>query len=259
VDFTGSSPQVAGSVNAVEAITYSACFYVFRCLLREELPATAGLMRPIRVIAPLGRVVNANPPAAVAGGNVETSQRIVDVLLRALAQALPEHIPAASSGTMNNVTIGGMDERSGTPIPFAYYETVAGGSGASAVGDGVSGVHTHMTNSLNTPAEALEYGYPFRVTQYSLRPNSGGEGQHRGGNGIVREMEMLTHAQVTVLSDRRRTQPYGLAGGSYGSPGRTVVLHEDGSEEELPSKGSTRLKPGERIRLETPGGGGWGH
>jgi N-methylhydantoinase B len=258
VDFTGSSPQVEGSVNAVEAITFSACFYVFRCLLREDVPATAGLMRPIQVIAPAGTVVNAKPPAAVAGGNVETSQRIVDVLLRALAQALPGRIPAASSGTMNNLTIGGMDARSGTPAPFAYYETIAGGSGASALGDGVSGVHTHMTNSLNTPAEALEYSYPLRVTKYSLRPGSGGEGEHRGGDGLVREIEVLADATVTLLSDRRQTRPYGLNGGGDGAPGRTVILREDGSEEELPGKTSTRLKRGERVRVETPGGGGWG-
>ncbi len=258
VDFTGSSPQVEGSINAVEAITFSACFYVFRCLLREDVPATAGLMWPIELIAPAGTVVNAGPPAAVAGGNVETSQRIVDVLLRALAQALPKRIPAASSGTMNNLTIGGMDDRNGAPVPFAYYETIAGGSGAGPTTDGVSGVHTHMTNSLNTPAEALEYSYPLRVTQYSLRPNSGGDGEHRGGDGIVREIEVLTDATVTVLSDRRKTRPYGLAGGSDGAPGRSAILRSDGSEEELPGKVSTRLKRGERIRIETPGGGGWG-
>jgi N-methylhydantoinase B len=258
VDFTGSSPQVEGSINAVEAITFSACFYVFRCLLREDVPATTGLMRPIQLITPAGTVVNARPPAAVAGGNVETSQRIVDVLLRALAQALPNRIPAASSGTMNNLTIGGMDERGGTAVPFAYYETIAGGSGASAANDGVSGVHTHMTNSLNTPAEALEYSYPLRVTKDSLRAGSGGEGKHRGGDGIVREIELLTDATVTLLSDRRKTRPYGLAGGSDGAPGRSTVVRSDGSEEELPGKGSTRLKRGERIRVETPGGGGWG-
>ncbi len=258
VDFTGSSPQVAGSINAVEAITWSACFYVFRCLLREDVPATAGLMRPIRLIAPAGSLINARPPAAVAGGNVETSQRIVDTLLRALARALPDRIPAASSGTMNNLTIGGLDARSGEALPFAYYETIAGGSGASAAHDGVSGVHTHMTNSLNTPAEALEYSYPFRVTRYSLRPGSGGDGAHRGGDGIVRELEMLTDAEVTILSDRRKTQPYGLNGGSDGAPGRTTILRHDGSEEELPGKGSTRLRRGERVRVETPGGGGWG-
>lgn len=258
IDFTGSSPQVEGSINAVEAITYSACFYVFRCLLREDVPATAGLMRPIQLIAPEGTVVNARPPAAVAGGNVETSQRIVDVLLRALAQALPEHIPAASSGTMNNLTIGGMDDRSGKAIPFAYYETVAGGSGASAAHDGVSGVHTHMTNSLNTPAEALEYSYPLRVMKYALRAGSGGEGKHRGGDGIVREMEVLADATVTLLADRRKFRPYGLAGGKDGAPGRTEILRADGSTELMPSKGSTRLRRGERVRIETPGGGGWG-
>jgi N-methylhydantoinase B len=258
IDFTGSSPQVEGSINAVEAITYSACFYVFRCLLREDVPATAGLMQPIQLIAPEGTIVNARPPAAVAGGNVETSQRIVDVLLRALAQALPEHIPAASSGTMNNLTIGGMDDRSGKAVPFAYYETVAGGSGASAAHDGVSGVHTHMTNSLNTPAEALEYSYPLRVMKYALRAGSGGEGKHRGGDGIVREIEVLADATVTLLADRRKSRPYGLAGGEDGAPGRTEILRADGSTELMPSKGSTRLRRGERVRVETPGGGGWG-
>src|SRR5208337_1979040 len=170
-DFTGSDAQVEGSVNAVEAITYSACFYVFRCLLTDDVPATAGLMRPIQVIAPAGTIVNARSPAAVAGGNVETSQRIVDVLLRALSRAIPDRIPAAASGTMNNLTIGGIDPRTGNP--FAYYETIAGGMGACPSKPGVSGVHTHMTNSLNTPAEALEYAYPLRVRQYSLRPDSG--------------------------------------------------------------------------------------
>ena len=258
VDFTGSSPQAEGSINAVEAITYSACFYVFRCLLREDVPATAGLMRPIRLVAPPGTVVNARPPAAVAGGNVETSQRIVDVLLRALAQAIPDRIPAASSGTMNNLTVGGMDVRSGDAVPFAYYETIAGGSGASPGHDGVSGVHTHMTNSLNTPAEALEYAYPFRVTRYALRVGSGGDGARRGGDGVVREIEVLTDATVTILSDRRKTRPYGLAGGSSGRSGRTEVFRRDGSTELLPGKGSTRLRQNERVCVESPGGGGWG-
>ncbi len=258
IDFSGSSPQVEGSINAVEAITYSACFYVFRSLQREDVPATAGLMRPIQLIAPAGTVVNAVSPAAVAGGNVETSQRIVDVLLRAMAQVLPERIAAASSGTMNNLTIGGMDDRSSTPVPFAYYETIAGGSGASAAHDGVSGVHTHMTNSLNTPAEALEYAYPFRITHYGLRQASGGEGEHRGGDGIIREIEVLTDATVTVLSDRRKLRPYGLAEGGEGQAGQTSVVRQDGSRELLPGKSSARLKRGERVRVESPGGGGWG-
>lgn len=258
VDFTGSSPQVEGSINAVDAITYSACFYVFRCLVREDVPATAGLIRSVHLIAPSGTVVNATTPAAVAGGNVETSQRIVDVLLRALAKVVPERIPAASSGTMNNLTIGGMDERSGSPLPFAYYETIAGGSGASSAHDGVSGIHTHMTNSLNTPAEALEYAYPFRITRYSLRQDSGGKGKYRGGDGIVREVEVLTDATVTILSDRRELRPYGLAGGGEGEPGRTSILRHDGNVERLAGKSSARLKAGERTRVETPGGGGWG-
>jgi N-methylhydantoinase B len=256
IDFTGSAPQVQGAINAVEAITYSACFYVFRCLLREDVPATSGLMRPIRVIAPSGTVVSAKPPAAVAGGNVETSQRIVDVLLKALAQAIPDRIPAAASGTMNNITIGGIDPRSGEH--FAYYETIAGGMGARSTKDGVSGVHTHMTNSLNTPAEALEYAYPIRLQQYSLRSKSGGTGLHTGGDGIVREIEVLTDAQVTLLADRRSRGPYGLAGGADGSPGRTLIIRRDGSAEEIPGKTSVRLRSGDRVRIESPGGGGWG-
>jgi N-methylhydantoinase B len=256
VDFTGSDPQVEGSVNAVEAITYSACFYVFRCLLADEVPATAGLMRPIRVIAPEGTIVNALPPAAVAGGNVETSQRIVDVLLRALAQALPDQIPAAASGTMNNLTIGGIDPRTGKA--FAYYETIAGGMGARPTKNGVSGVHTHMTNSLNTPAEALEYAYPLRVRQYSLRPGSGGNGQYRGGDGVIREIEVLTDCSVTLLSERRTQAPWGLHGGSPGALGNASIVRNSGVRESMPGKFSTRLAKGERIRIETPGGGGWG-
>ena len=256
VDFTGSSPQVAGSINAVDAITFSACFYVFRCLLREDVPAAAGLMRPVRMIAPKGTVVNARPPAAVAGGNVETSQRIVDVLLRALAKAMPDRVPAGSSGTMNNLTIGGVDERTGEP--FAYYETIAGGMGARRGKPGVSGVHTHMTNSLNTPAEALEYAYPLRVTEYSLRKGSGGEGKFRGGDGIVREVELLADSEVTLLADRRSRGAYGLQGGADGCAGLTQIVRQDGAIETLPGKTSVRLKKGTKVRIESPAGGGWG-
>ena len=227
VDFTGTDPQVAGSINAVEAITYSATYYVFRCLLGDDVPATAGIMRPIELIAPPGTIVNARPPAAVAGGNVETSQRTVDVLLRALAQAAPDRVPAASAGTMTNVTIGGMSiPRSGQP--FAYYETTAGGMGARPGLDGVSGVHTHMTNSLNTPVEALEYAYPFRVRRYGYRRGSGGGGQYRGGDGLVREIELLTDSQVTILADRRKFAPYGLAGGEAGATGKASLIRNDG-------------------------------
>jgi N-methylhydantoinase B len=255
IDFAGSSPQVAGSLNAVAAITYSAAFYVLRCLLPEEAAPTAGLMRPVDLVIPEGTVVNALPPAAVAGGNVETSQRIVDALLRAFAQILPDRIPAASSGTMSNLTIGGIDGRTGKP--YAYYETIAGGSGARPNSDGVSGIHTHMTNSLNTPVEALEYAYPFRVRRYSYRKNSGGAGRHRGGDGLIRDIECLDPAQVTLLSDRRITSPYGLAGGGNGSTGRNVLI-EQGEERELPGKCNIEVKAGAVLRIETPGGGGWG-
>jgi N-methylhydantoinase B len=251
VDFTGSAPQIATSLNAVAAITYSATFYVLRCLLPEEAAPTAGLMRPVKLILPEGSVVNARLPAAVAGGNVETSQRLTDVLLKALAQMLPEKIPAASSGTMNNLTIGGIDPRTGQT--FAYYETIAGGSGARPNGPGVSGVHTHMTNSLNTPVEALEYAYPFRVRQYSYRPNSGGTGQYKGGDGIIREIELLGDAQVTLLADRRSFAPYGLQGGSEAQRGRAFL-----NEKELPGKCNVDAKSGSTLRIETPGGGGWG-
>ncbi|HMH09042.1 MAG TPA: hydantoinase B/oxoprolinase family protein, partial [Terriglobales bacterium] len=198
----------------------------------------------------------ARPRAAVAGGNVETSQRIVDVLLRALAQAVPEQIPAAASGTMNNLTIGGIDSRTGEP--FAYYETIAGGMGGRPTKPGTSGVHTHMTNSLNTPAEALEHSYPLRVRRYLLRRGSGGAGKHSGGDGIVREIEVLTGAEVTLLADRRTRGPWGLSGGSDGLPGITSVIRPDGSVEPLPGKINVRLRQGERIRIESPGGGGWG-
>ncbi len=258
VDFAGSVAQCAGSVNAVAAITESAVFYVFRCLLDEQVPATSGLMRPIQVIAPEGTIVNARPPSAVAGGNVETSQRIVDTLLWALARALPGRIPAASQGTMNNLTFGGIDTRAGRGgAPFAYYETIAGSMGAGPGHDGASGVHTHMTNSLNTPVEVLEINYPVRVRRYGLRRGSGGAGKWRGGDGIVREIEMLTDAQISLLSDRRTIAPYGLAGGGCGATGKNELIVR-GRRKKLPSKCSLRAPAGAVIRVETPGGGGWG-
>ena len=256
LDFTGSAPQCPGSVNAVSAILHSAAFYVFRCLLDEQVPATSGLMRPIRVFAPEGTIVNARPPAAVAGGNVETSQRIVDVLLRALAEAVPERIPAASQGTMNNLTLGGADPRAGG-LPFAYYETIAGGMGARPGRDGLSGIHTHMTNSLNTPIEVLEHVYPLRVRCYALRRGSGGRGRWRGGDGIVREIELLTETQVGILSDRRKIAPYGLAGGAPGAKGKNELVVR-GRARELPSKCGFYAPAGAVLRISTPGGGGWG-
>jgi N-methylhydantoinase B len=251
VDFTGSSEQAAGSVNANYAIAVSATAYVFRCLLADDVPYTAGLLRPIRVIAPEGTVVNARPPAAMAAGNVETSQRITDTLLGALAQAAPERIPAASSGTMNNLTLGGFDSR--LKKNFAYYETIAGGMGASAASAGESAVHTHMTNSWNTPIEALENQYPLRVRRYQIRRGSGGKGRHNGGDGLIREIEFLTPCEVTILSDRRERGPYGLCGGEAGEPGRNTL---DGRA--VPAKANFQTQPGDVLRIETPGGGGWG-
>lgn len=254
VNFAGCAPQVRGPVNAVEAITVSAVYYVFRCLIPMSVPASWGIMQPIKVTAPLGTVVNARPPAPVAGGNVETSQRIVDTVLRALSKS-GAPVPAASQGTMNNLTVGGTDTRNGKQ--FAYYETVAGGLGARPGLDGIDGIHTHMTNSLNTPAEALEYAYPMRIRRYSIRHGSGGGGQFRGGDGIVREVELLTDARVTILSDRRKIPPYGLNGGEPGMPGRTVVV--SGTEEHvLAGKESIDAHAGDRIRIESPGGGGYG-
>jgi N-methylhydantoinase B len=212
-------------------------------------------MRPIRVIAPEGTIVNARPPAAVAGGNVETSQRIVDALLRALARAIPKRIPAASQGTMNNLTLGGADPRFGG-APFAYYETIAGGMGARPGADGLSGVHTHMTNSLNTPIEVLEHAYPVRVRRYTLRRGSGGAGRYRGGEGIVREIELLARTQVGLLCDRRKFAPYGLAGGKPGAKGKNSLVR-NGRRRRLPSKCSFYAPAGALIRIETPGGGGW--
>jgi N-methylhydantoinase B len=256
VDFTGSSPQVAGAVNAVEAITVSAVSYCFRCLLSGDVPASAGLIEPIEVIAPEGTVVNARHPASVAGGNVETSQRIVDTVFKALSKAIPKRIPAASQGTMNNLTIGGIDPRTGSE--FSYYETVAGGMGARADLDGMSATHSHMTNSLNTPAEALEYAYPLRVREYRIRKGSGGKGKQKGGDGTIREIETLASANMALLADRRKRAPYGLHGGEDGERGRAFVIRRDGAKEQLRSKDNRQLNPGDRVRIETPSGGGFG-
>jgi N-methylhydantoinase B len=255
IDFTGSSPQRRGSINAVYAITLSATYYCFRCLMDMDIPSNSGCLVPLHVIAPVGSVVNARPPAAVAGGNVETSQRITDVVLGALAQARPDRIPAASQGTMNNITLGGWD-----PVrqrAFAYYETIGGGMGARPTKDGASAIHVHMTNTLNTPIEALEFAYPFRVRRYGIRDGSGGDGNFRGGDGVIRELEILHEARLTLLTERRRLQPYGLQGGSPGVPGRNTLLR-DGETIELPAKASLDVLPGDVISLHTPGGGGFG-
>ncbi len=251
VDFTGSASQVSGPINAVEAITVSAVSYCFRCLVGGDVPASAGLMQPITVVCPVGSIVNAAHPASVAGGNVETSQRIVDTVFKALSKALPDKIPSASQGTMNNLTIGGIDSRNGRE--FSYYETVAGGMGARPAQDGMSAVHTHMTNSLNTPAEALEYAYPLRVRAYKIRKKSGGNGKQKGGDGVIREIETLVDAGMSLLSDRRKTSPYGLQGGENAEKGRAFI-----NKKEVNSKGSWNLESGDIVRIETPGGGGHG-
>ncbi|NPA42392.1 MAG: hydantoinase B/oxoprolinase family protein [Aquificae bacterium] len=254
VDFSESSPQVPGPVNAVRSITLSAVYYVFRCLLPEDAPTNDGCFKPLEVITKKGTVVDSLFPAPVSGGNVETSQRIVDVLLGALSKALPERVPAASQGTMNNIAFGGIDPRSGQS--FTYYETVGGGMGAWFGGDGESAVHSHMTNTMNTPIEALEHSFPLLVKRYSIRKNSGGEGTKRGGDGIVREFEFLTETELTVISERRRHPPYGLYDGKPGMQGKNVLITREG-EKVMPAKFTTKLKKGEGFRIETPGGGGY--
>lgn len=256
IDLSNSSKQVKGSVNAVYAITASTVLYVMRTLMEQDISTNAGILRPIEIITEKGTIVDAEFPSAVAGGNVETSQRIVDVLLGAFSKAIPNRIPAASQGTMNNVAIGGLDERTGKP--FAYYETLAGGMGGSSRNKGADAVHSHMTNTLNTPVEALEYSFPFLVTEYSVRKCSGGKGKFFGGNGLVREIKLLSDAEVTVLSERRETSPYGLNGGENGKKGENIVINRDGEKIRMPSKFSASLKKGEILRIETPGGGGWG-
>ncbi len=253
IDFTGSAPQVRGPVNANLAVTRSAVLYVFAALAGDRLPTNDGIARPLEIVAPEGTIVNALAPAAVAGGNVETSQRIVDVLLRALAKAAPQRIPAASCGSMNNVALGGVVGGRA----FAYYETLAGGAGGGPGVAGASGVHTHMTNTMNTPVEALEAYYPIRVRRYALRSRSGGRGAYPGGDGLVREIEFLSDARVALLTERRTVPPYGLAGGSAGACGRNL-LRRAGRSTTLPGKTTLDVAPGDRLHVETPGGGGFG-
>ncbi len=252
-DFSGTDPQVAANVNAVLAVTVSSAYFVLRMLTDPGAPPNAGCYRPLTVRTPERSVVDARHPAPVAAGNVETSQRIVDVLLAAFAQALPDRVPAASQGTMNNLLLGASE-----PVAFSYYETLGGGEGATPRRDGQSGIHTGMTNTENTPAEAIELEYPLRVWRYELRRGSGGGGHHRGGDGLIREIEVLCdHATLTLQSERRGHAPWGLHGGGDGAVGRNVAVHADGHEERLAAKGTWRLGRGDRIRVETPGGGGW--
>ncbi|HVO44426.1 MAG TPA: hydantoinase B/oxoprolinase family protein, partial [Aggregatilineales bacterium] len=253
VDFSESAPQVAGNLNAVEAIVQSATWYCIRLLAADDVPVNHGCFAPVAVITRPGTLLNPAFPAAVAVGNTETSQRIVDVVLGALAKALPDRLPAASQGTMNNFTFGGI--RDGRP--FIYYETIGGGHGAGPQADGLSGRHSHMTNTLNTPVEVIENSLPIRVLEYGLRDGSGGRGAHRGGDGIRRIYEFLEPAHITINSERRLIAPYGLSGGEPGLPGANRITH-DGVESGVGGKVSLRVRPGDRVTIETPGGGGWG-
>lgn len=254
IDFAGTSGPVRGPFNCPMAVTLSAVSYVLRCVCGEDVPASDGSLRPVHVAVPEGCLLDARSPYPVAGGNVETSQRVVDALLGALAPALPALIPASSSGTMSNLSIGSMP---GAGRDFSYYETIPGGTGGQARGDGESATHSHMSNTMNTPVEALEHSMPLRVRKYGIRRGSGGAGRHKGGDGIVREIEVLEDSTVTLLADRRRNPPGGLAGGKPGKRGEDFVTR-DGRRSKPRSKGRMDLKAGDAVEVRTPGGGGWG-
>ncbi|PSQ45163.1 5-oxoprolinase [Halobacteriales archaeon SW_7_68_16] len=245
VDFAGTADQVAGNVNAPLTVAKSAVYYVVRCITDPEIPPNHGCYEPVTVRAPEGSLLNPDPPAAVVGGNVETSQRVTDVVFAALAEVAPERVPAGGQGTMNNLVVG-------SPA-FAYYETIGGGAGANPDGDGLSGVQVGMTNTLNTPVEAVEAEYPLRVERYALRGDSGGAGRHRGGDGLVRSVTVETDATVSLLTERRRHAPRGVAGGADGRPGENRI---DG--EQVPAKVTREVSPGTTVTVETPGGGGHG-
>ncbi len=249
VDFDGTASQVEGNINCPLSVAAAAVLYVFRCLMPAQTPACAGSFRGIRLRAPQGCLVNAQRPAAVAAGNVETSSRIVDAVMGALAQALPEQIPAASQGTMNNLAMGAR----GNGVCWDYYETMGGGCGAGSRHDGLSAVQSHMTNTLNTPIEVLELNFPVRVNRYQVRHDSGGAGRQRGGDGLIREFHFLAPASVTLLTERRLHAPWGLAGGDSGACGENLL-----GEKRLPAKASIRVASGECLTVYTPGGGGWG-
>ncbi|MDT8306581.1 MAG: hydantoinase B/oxoprolinase family protein [Anaerolineae bacterium] len=256
-DFSGSAPAVRGNLNAVPAIVHSAVAYCVRCvalaLIGSHLPMNEGAFAPLSVVIPPGSILNPAPPHAVAAGNVETSQRIVDVVFGALAQALPDLIPAASQGTMNNLSFGSMNDGE----EFAYYETIGGGAGAGPGADGAGGIHVHMSNTRNTPVEALEHAFPLRVEGYRLRAGSGGSGRYRGGDGLVRSLRFLAPVTATLTGERRRLQPYGLQGGHPGQSGSDWV-ERDGKRQRLPGKVTLDLEAGDVLHIETPGGGGWG-
>ncbi len=254
-DFTGSSPQVDGAINAPLAVTMSSSYYVLRCITNPDIPSNDGSYKPLEIIAPIGTIVNATYPSAVVGGNVETSQRIVDVLLKALSEAIPKKVTAASQGTMNNVSIGGIIKETGEM--FTFYETIGGGAGAGFNHHGESGVHTHMTNTMNTPIEEIERRFPIMILEYSIRENSGGIGKWKGGDGIRRVYKFLTKATVSLLGERHRTAPWGLFGGENGKPGVYYLLKENGDKIILNSKQTVDVREGDVLVIETPGGGGY--
>jgi len=254
-DFRGSSPQVKGNVNAPLSVTTAAVLYVFQSLAPSNIPLNSGPLRAITIVTEPGSLLNAQHPAAVAAGNCETSQRVVDVVLGALSTAVPDLVPAASNGSMNNVTFGGVHPATGAE--FAYYETIAGGMGATREADGPSATHSHMTNTLNTPVEAFEREYPIEIDSYTIRTGSGGNGMRKGGDGITRVFRFLSPATATLITERRLTRPYGLAGGEAGVPGVNILVRK-GRETELPSKCVVEVSEGDLLRIETPGGGGWG-
>jgi N-methylhydantoinase B len=253
-DFSGSAAQADGGVNAPLAVTQSAVYYLVACLLGDT-PINAGAFATVTVTAPAGSILNPLRPAAVAAGNVETSQRVVDVVLRALAQAAPERFPAASQGTMNNVMVGGLDPR--TDRPYSYYETLGGGAGGALGQPGAAGIQVHMTNTRNTPVEALEQAYPLRVEAYRLRRGTGGRGRYPGGDGLERRLRFLAPARVTVLSERRASRPWGLAGGGPAAPGENRLVTPL-AEHVLPAKGTFDVQTGDTLVVRTPGGGAWG-
>ena len=254
-DFTGTSKQVLGAINCPFAVTLSGSYYVLRCITDPTIPTNEGLYRHLEVIVPEGTLLNALPPAAVVGGNVETSQRVVDCILRAFAKIMPEKIPAASQGTMNNLIIGGADENN---HQFTFYETIGGGSGGRNGLDGVDGIHTNMTNTMNTPIEEIEARYPMNVLEYSLRENSGGKGEFRGGLGIVRKIQIKVPAVVSLLGERQKTTPWGLQGGEDGKQGLYYKTTKENEDIPLNSKATVHLVANDVITIETPGGGGWG-
>ncbi len=255
LDFSASSPQVKGCLNCPLSVTTAASLYAFQCLAPKEMPLNSGPLRAIKIKTGRDSILNARFPAAVVGGNVETSQRVVDVVFGALSQAVPHKVPAASAGTMSNVTFGGKSPKTGEN--FAYYETIAGGMGARYGLNGVSAVQTHMTNTLNTPIEAIERELPVMIQSYSIRKRSGGKGQYVGGNGIVREYKFLTGAVSSIITERRKHAPYGIEGGAKAKKGKNILVNNKGSNT-LPPKSIFTIKKGSILRIETPGGGGWG-